>query len=182
MIERPHARPFADCIREGDEFEEHVRDQDVVGIRSMIDDVDDRAGSCRALVEVADRFSLDHDAIEKIHERSRQRRSESVIGEEIELRNDLAQILPGLLHRRFGRDVILFRVGLDRMHDLATAEDLEFDVRVTSFELIAIDMDASCPLEAPSVTFASSDGNGRDDHDRGDGRPEDPGIQHGYRV
>ena len=41
MIERPDARPLADRVRQRDELEEHVRDEDVVGIRAVVDEVDD---------------------------------------------------------------------------------------------------------------------------------------------
>jgi hypothetical protein len=148
-----------------------VRDEDVVGVRAVVDEIDHRRDA-RALVEVADRTALDDDAVEEVHDRAGDRRADAVVREQVELRDDLAQVLARLLPRLLDGDVVVLRVGLHGLHDLAAAEDFELDFRVAAFELEAIDADAPVVLQPPGVPLRIRDD--RDgEHDRNSGGDEE---------
>src|SRR5581483_8114000 len=176
MIQRPDARPLSDRVGQRDELEEHVRDEHVVGVRAVVDAVDDDRPFGCDLIEIADRCPLDHGTVEEVHDRAGDGRAETVVGQQVELRNDLAQIGPGDLRRLIGRDAILARIALDRMDDLAMAEHLELDVGVLTLELESIDADPARPLQPPRMALAEHQKDDGQNRDRTE--PEDD-SQHG---
>ena len=132
MVERPHPSPLPHRIGERDELEEHVGDQDVVGVGAMIDDRDDDRIFGRAVVEIAQQRALNDRLIEKVHDGPGDRRAEAVVRQQVELGNDLLQIGAGLPHRNVSADVMFFRVSLYGVHDIARSEDLQLNVGVAA--------------------------------------------------
>src|SRR2546423_9168627 len=169
VVQRPDARPLPHRVREGDELEEHVRDEDVVGVGAVVDDVDDGGVARRGLVEVAQPLALDDGAIEEVHDRARDRRAEAVVREEVELRDDLAQVGPGLLRGLLDGDVVRLRVLAHGLDDVARAEHLELDEGVPPLELEAVDMDLPLALQPPGVALPQDRRDDDDGEERGGG-------------
>ena len=98
----------------------------------MIDDIDDDRIFGRAVVEIAQQRALTDRLIENVHDGLGDRRAEAVVGQQVELGNDLLQIGAGLPHRNVSADAMFFRVGLHGVHDIARSEDLQLNVGVAA--------------------------------------------------
>ena len=123
---------------------------DVVDVAAVVHDVDDDALP-RYLFKGLEVFPVDHDVIDEVEQEMRQPVPEGVVGEDIEVGDDLVDVPLDPLQGLFRRYAVLPLVGLHRGPDSGLLHELVLDVLFLG-QLEALDAGAE-PVEGGAAPF-----------------------------